>query len=182
MVQKLWRDTISSEWLTCWVIIFHHTRKEACFKDSIGITFEIQLLLYFLLIFFHILIYECVIFRIVAKVVIHVCITLYVISLTIIQMVSRGFTSREFASRSPFAIKFANPSDTMSAWAPPLIFLFKAFQPFLVIYLHTVVLETLILESWIFFTFLSWRIITHILTTAYSFFDNTSHTFKKQRP
>ena len=72
MVQKLWRDTISSEWLTCWVIIFHQTRKEAFFKDSIGITFEIQLLLYFLLIFFHILIYECVIFRIVAKVVIHV--------------------------------------------------------------------------------------------------------------
>ena len=34
-------------------------------------------------------------------------------------MVSRGFTSREFASRSPFAIKFANPSDTMSACAPP---------------------------------------------------------------
>ena len=34
-------------------------------------------------------------------------------------MVSWGFTSREFASRSPFAIKFANPSDTMSACAPP---------------------------------------------------------------
>ena len=34
-------------------------------------------------------------------------------------MVSRGFTSREFASRSRFAIKFPNPSDTMSACAPP---------------------------------------------------------------
>ena len=45
--------------------------------------------------------------------------SLYVVSLTIIQMVSREFTSREFASRSPFAIKFANPSDTMSACAPP---------------------------------------------------------------
>ena len=45
---------------------------------------------------------------------------MYVVSLTIIEMVSRGFTSREFASRSPFAIKFANPSDTMSAFAPPL--------------------------------------------------------------
>ena len=45
--------------------------------------------------------------------------SLYVFSSTIIQMVSRGFTPREFASRSPFAIKFPNPSDTMSACAPP---------------------------------------------------------------
>ena len=45
--------------------------------------------------------------------------SLYVFWSTIIQMVSRGFTSREFASRSPFAIRFANPSDTMSACAPP---------------------------------------------------------------
>ena len=43
----------------------------------------------------------------------------YVFWSTIIQMVSRGFTSREFTSRSPFAIKFPNPSDTMSACAPP---------------------------------------------------------------
>ena len=41
--------------------------------------------------------------------------SLYVFWSTIIQMVSRGFTSREFASRSPFPIKFPNPSDTMSA-------------------------------------------------------------------
>ena len=45
--------------------------------------------------------------------------SLHVVWSTIIQMVSRGYTSREFASRSPFAIKFANPSDTMSACAPP---------------------------------------------------------------
>ena len=45
--------------------------------------------------------------------------SLYVNSKTIIQMVSRGFTSREFASRSPFAIKFPNPSHTMSACSPP---------------------------------------------------------------
>ena len=45
--------------------------------------------------------------------------SLYVFWSTIIQMVSRGFTSGEFASRSPFAIKFPNPSDTMSACSPP---------------------------------------------------------------
>ena len=45
--------------------------------------------------------------------------SLYVFWSTIFQMVSRGFTSREFASRSPFAIKFPNPSDTMSACSPP---------------------------------------------------------------
>ena len=44
----------------------------------------------------------------------------YVFWSTIIQMVSRGFTSREFASRSHFALKFPNPSDTMSACSPPL--------------------------------------------------------------
>ena len=69
--------------------------------------------------------------------------SLYVFSTTIIQMVSRGFTSREFASRSPFAIKF------QILLTPCLhlrrLFLFKALQPLLVIYLHTVVLETLIL-------------------------------------
>ena len=45
--------------------------------------------------------------------------SLYVVSSTIIQIVFRGFKSREFASRSPFAIKFANPSDTMSPCARP---------------------------------------------------------------
>ena len=44
--------------------------------------------------------------------------SLYVVLSTIIQIVSRGFTSREFASPLPFAIKFANPFDTMSACTP----------------------------------------------------------------
>ena len=39
--------------------------------------------------------------------------SLYVFSSKIIQTVSRGFTSRAFAGRSPFAIRFPNPSDTM---------------------------------------------------------------------
>ena len=54
--------------------------------------------------------------------------SLYVFSSTIIQMVSRGFTPREFTSRSPFAIKFPNPSDTMSACAP--LFSLQGFQGF----------------------------------------------------
>ena len=79
--------------------------------------------------------------------------SLYVVSSKIIQIVSRGFTSREFAGRWSFAIKFPNPpffSSRLSnlCWS----------------YLHTVVLETLKLWSWIFFTFLSCRIITHLLT------------------
>ena len=65
-------------------------------------------------------------------------------SSTIIQMVSRGFTSREFAGRSSFGIKLANPSDTMLARSVHRLFLFKAFQLFLLTYPHTVVLETLI--------------------------------------
>ena len=72
--------------------------------------------------------------------------SLYVNSSTIIQMVSRGFTSREFACRSPFAIRFPNPSDIMSACAPPFSLQGKVFQPLLVTYLDTVVLETLILR------------------------------------
>ena len=71
--------------------------------------------------------------------------SLYVVSSTIIQMVSRGFTSCEFASRLRFAMKFANLSNTMHHVR--CLFLFKAFQPLLVIYLHTIVLETLIFLS-----------------------------------
>ena len=74
--------------------------------------------------------------------------SLYVNSSTIIQMVSRGFTSREFASRSPFAIKFQILLTPCLHVRP--LFLFKAFQPLLVIFLHTVVLETLTLWSWSF--------------------------------
>ena len=119
------------------------------------------------------------IFRIVAKVVIHVCITLYVISLTIIQMVSRGFTSREFASRSPFAIKFANPFDTMSKGGGPLFSLqgFPTFVGHISSYCCT---RNFYIVKLSFFIFLSRRIfiITHILNR---FFDNISRTFKKQR-
>ena len=80
-------------------------------------------------------------------------------------MVSRGFTSREFAGRSPFAIKFPNPSHTMHVLR---LFLFKAFQPLLVIYLHTVV-ETLILRSWIFFLpFCLVKLLRRHILTAFS--------------
>ena len=91
--------------------------------------------------------------------------SLYVFRSTIIQMVSRGFTSREFASRSPFAIKFAN------FLTPCLhvcrLFLFKAFQPLLIIYLHTVLLETLILWSWSFF-FSPFCLVDLLRSTAFS--------------
>ena len=89
--------------------------------------------------------------------------SLYVFSSTIIQMVSRGFTPREFASRSPFAIKF------QILLTPCLhlrrLFLFKAFQPLLVIYQFIPLCSKLwYCEVEVFFTFLSWRFITHILT------------------
>ena len=88
--------------------------------------------------------------------------SLHVVLSTIIQMVSRGFTSREFASRSPFAIKFANPSDTMSACAP-LFSLggFPTFVDHISLYCWARNLDIVKLDC---FTFLSWRIITHILT------------------
>ena len=106
--------------------------------------------------------------------------SLYVVSSTIIQMVSRGFTSHEFAGWSSFGIKLANPSDTMLAWSVHRLFLFKAFQLFLVTYPHTVVLETLIDNVKLkFFTFLCCRIITRILT-AFSIIFLT--LFVKKRP
>ena len=53
-------------------------------------------------------------------------------------VICRELTACEFAGRSSFAIKFANPSDTtMSAWSLCCLFLIKAFQALLVIYLHT---------------------------------------------
>ena len=91
--------------------------------------------------------------------------SLYVVSSTIIQMVSRGFTSREFAGRSSFGIKLANPSDTMLAWSVHCLFLFKAFQHFLVTYTHTIVLENLIDKvklKFFYLNFLFCGIITHI--------------------
>ena len=101
--------------------------------------------------------------------------SLYVFSSTIIQMVSRGFTPREFASRSPFAIKFPNPSDTMSACAPP--FSLQGFPTFAGhISSYRCARNFDIVKLKFLFTFLSCRLITW-----YSFFDNISHTFKKRR-
>ena len=107
--------------------------------------------------------------------------SLYVVSSTIIQMVSRGFTSHEFAGWSSFGIKLANPSDTMLAWSVHRLFLFKAFQLFLVTYPHTVVLETLIDNVKLKFFYLS--VLWNYYAYTYSFFDNISHTeFVKKRP
>ena len=90
--------------------------------------------------------------------------SLYVFSSTIIQMVSRGFTSREFASRSPFAIKFPNPSDTMSACAPPFSLQgFPTFAGHISSYRCARNFDIVKLKFF-FFTFLPSRLITHILT------------------
>ena len=87
----------------------------------------------------------------------------YVFWSTIIQMVSRGFTSREFTSRSPFAIKFPNPSDTMSACAPP--FSLQGFPTFADhIFSYRCARNFDIVKLKFFFTFLFCRLITHILT------------------
>ena len=89
--------------------------------------------------------------------------SLYVFSSTMIQMVSRGFTPREFASRSPFAIKFPNPSDTMSACAPP--FSLQGFPTFAGhISSYRCARNFDIVKLKFFFTFLFCRLITHILT------------------
>ena len=96
-------------------------------------------------------------------------------------MVTRGFASREFTNRSSFGIKFANSSDAMPAWNVHRLFSFQAVQPLLVTYLHTVVLETLILWSWSFlFTLQScWISITDILTAfSITFFTQ----FVKKKP
>ena len=88
--------------------------------------------------------------------------SLYVVSSTKIQMVSRGFTSREFASRSPFAVKFANPSDTMSACAPP--FSLQGFPIFVGHKSSYCCARNFDILKLNFFIFLFWRIVTHILT------------------
>ena len=100
--------------------------------------------------------------------------SLHVFWSTIIQMVSRGFTSREFASQSPFALKFPNPSDTMSACSPPLslqgfptlachISSYRCARNFDIVKLNCFYLSALQTNY----------------TYIYSFFDNISHTFKK---
>ena len=78
-------------------------------------------------------------------------------------MASSGFTSREFASRSSFAIKFANPSDTMSACAPP--FSLQGFPTFAGHISSYRCARNFDIGKWkFFFTFLSCRFITHELT------------------
>ena len=90
--------------------------------------------------------------------------SLYVFWSTIIQMVSRGFTSCEFASRSPFAKKFPNPSDTMSACSPPF-----SLQDFPTLACHISSYRCarnfdIVKLKFLFFTSLPCRLITHILT------------------
>ena len=90
--------------------------------------------------------------------------SLYVFLSTTTQMVSGGFTSREFPSRSPFAIKFPNPSNTLSTCATP--FPLQGFPTFAG---HIIIFTPLCSKLWyceveVFFTFLSCKIITHILT------------------
>ena len=105
--------------------------------------------------------------------------SLYVFSSTMIQMVSRGFTPREFASRSPFAIKFPNPSDTMSACAPP--FSLQGFPTFTGHISSYRCARNFDIGKWkFFFTFLSCRFITHELTafsiTFLTHLKKNSHT------
>ena len=104
--------------------------------------------------------------------------SLYVSSSTRIQMVSRGFTSREFASRSPFAIKFPNPSDTISACAP--LFSLQGFPSFAGHISSYRCARNFDIVKLKFFFYLS-TLQTYYAYT-YSFFDNISHTFKKRRP
>ena len=99
--------------------------------------------------------------------------SLYVVSSTIIKMVSRTFTSYESACRSSFGMKLANPSDTMPAWSVHRLFLFKAFQLFLVTYPHTAVLQTLIDNVKVKFFYLS--VLWNYYAYTYSFFDYISH-------
>ena len=95
--------------------------------------------------------------------------SLYVVSFTIIQMVSSGLKSHEFG------IKLENPSDTMLAWSVHCLFLFKAFQLFLVTYPHTVMLDV---QLKFFYLSVLWNYYAYI----YSYFDNISHTVCKKRP
>ena len=74
----------------------------------------------------------------------------------------QGFTSREFASPSPFPIKFANPFDTMSACAP--LFSLQGFPTFVGHISSYRCTRNFYFVKLNFFTFLSCRIITHILT------------------
>ena len=84
---------------------------------------------------------------------------MYVVSSKIIQVVSRG--SLHVSLPASWLLLQSFQILLAPCLHVPRLFLFKAFQPSLVIYPHTLVLETLKLWSWNFFTFLSCRIITH---------------------
>ena len=71
--------------------------------------------------------------------------SLNVVPSTIIQMVSRVFKSHAFAGRSYFGTKLQILLIPCLHEVCTAFFLFKAFQYLLVTYLHTVVLEILIL-------------------------------------
>ena len=62
----------------------------------------------------------------------------------------------------------------MLAWSVHRLFLFKAFQLFLVTYPRTVVLETMIDNVKLKFFYLS--VLWNYYAYTYSFFDNISHT------
>ena len=101
--------------------------------------------------------------------------SLYVVSSKIIQMVSRGFTWREFAGRSSFAIKFPNPSDNMSACAPP--FSLQGFPTFAG---HISSYRCARNFEITFVTFLYCRIITHMLTAfSITFLTHLNNNNKK---
>ena len=63
----------------------------------------------------------------------------------------------------------------MLAWSVHCLFLFKAFQLFLVTYPHTVMLDV---QLKFFYLSVLWNYYAYI----YSFFDNISHTVCKKRP
>ena len=103
--------------------------------------------------------------------------SLYVVWSKMIQMVSRGFTSCEFAGRSSFAIKFLNPSGTMSACAPP--FCLQGFPTFVGHISSYSCARNFEILKLIFFTFLCCRM--NYYTYTYSFFDNISYTFQLKK-
>ena len=62
----------------------------------------------------------------------------------------------------------------MLAWSVHRLFQSKAFQPFLVTYIHTVVLETVI--DYVKLNFFSFSVFWNYYTYTYNFFVNSSHT------
>ena len=102
--------------------------------------------------------------------------SLYLVSSTIIQMVARVFMYITWVCR---LVVLSSEQMPFLHEVCTAIFLLKAFQPLLVTYLLTFVLETLILLRWSFFTFQSCWNITHILT---AFSITFLSQFVKKRP